>query len=376
MARKKAQATTKPENDAKELASRSKQENGKAKEAEQEGEVENNNAAEEPEPEAEPEAEPETKEEADADAHTGQKRKGAPTAGTKTKSNKAPRQGSRTSSRTTGNPATPKQPLNFLLSAKSLEYCFPAEELEAANGVSSGKGKSKCYSLTSPSSFTPFEHLICAHLLAKPLSHVLGMRSIRTLLNEPFNFSTPDDIVQAGEKRVWEALEVARTQHRQKTATYMFGMAEAYADDETMFTLAEEANGDGPKGVIAHVKNTVPGLGNIGGEIFARRVQCVDGWGDALWPYADSKALEAVREIGIDVKDAEDLQNAIEGLIDWNLVGDLGLQEREVSKGQLVGEDMEMQVQTEYVVALERALGCVLEGKVAELRKAAASAFS
>jgi len=375
MARKKAQAS---KSDGKtELASRSKKEDAAAKEAEQEAEVENNNAAEEPEPEPEPEpkAEPEAKEEADADAHAGQKRKDPPT-GTKAKSNKAPRQGSRTSSRTAGNPATPKQLLNFLLSSKSLPYCFPAEELDAAKDSSSGKGKFKCYSLTSPSSFTPFEHLMCAHLLAKPLSHALGMRSIRTLLNEPFNFSTPEDIVQAGEKRVWEGLEAARTQHRQKTATYIFGMAQNYADDETMFTLAEEANNDGPKGVIAHIKNTVPGLGAVGGEIFARRVQCVDGWGDALWPYADSKALEAVKEIGIDVKDAEDFQSAIEGLIDWSWVGDMGLQERKVSKGELVGEDMEMQVQAEFVVALERALGCVLEGKVAELRKAAAQAFS
>lgn len=50
----------------------------------------------------------------------------------------------------------------------------------------------------------------------------------------------------------------------------------------------------------------------------------------------------------------------------------MGLQERALSKGELVGEEMEMQVQAEFVVALERAVGCVLEGKVAEFRKAAA----
>lgn len=391
MAGKTAQATKPRQSDK--LASRSKPVRGD-KQAEKEAEVENNNAAEEPDPEpdqgtepqqqpdadadvhadAEVELEPVTKQEADA-AHPGKKRKDPPTSrtgsGIKARPRKVPRQGSRSSSRTAGNPATLKQLVNFLLSAQSLPYCFPAEELDAASKSPSADFKS--YSRTWPTSFTPSEHLVCAHLLAKPLSHVLGMRSIRTLLNEPYSLSTPEKILDGGEKRVWEALEAARTQHRQKTASYIFGMAEAYADSETMFALAEEANGEGPMGVIRHVKSTVPGLGNVGGEIFCRRVQCVDGWGDALWPYADSKALEAVREIGIDVHDAEELQSTIEEGADWRWVGDMGLQ------GDAGGEeDMEMEtrVQAEFVVVLERALGCVLEGKVIELRTAAAKAFS
>lgn len=415
MTPKKAQATKARQSDK--LASRSKPVRGD-KHAEQEAEVENNNAAEEPEPQPEPESEakleaesqqeaepdtkrepdedpeldidaeadtepepkpkpkpePDTKQEADA-AHTGQKRKKPPTSrsgtGTKGRPKKVPRQGSRSSSRTAGNPATPKQLLNFLLSAQSLPYCFPAEEFDAASNSPSEDFKS--YSRTWPTSFTPFEHLVCAHLLAKPLSHVLGMRSIRTLLNEPYALTTPEKILKGGEKRVWEALEAARTQHRQKTASYIFGMAQAYADSETMFALAEEANGEGPVGVIRHVKNTVPGLGNVGGQIFCRRIQCVDGWGDALWPYADSKALEAVREVGIDVEDAEELQGAIEEGVDWSLVGDMGLQGG--SKGEKDTE-METRVQAEFVVVLERALGCVLEGKVVELRRAAVKAFS
>lgn len=260
--------------------------------------------------------------------------------------------------------------LNFLLSAEALPYCFSQDELEAAKK----SAKLKCYSLTSPTSFTPFEHLICAHLLSKPLSHVLGMRSIRTLLNEPHSFSTPEAIIEAGEKRVWEALEDARTQHRQTTASYIFATAESYADSEIMFALAEKANDEGSAGVMAYIKNTVPVLGNVGGEIFGRRIQYVDGWGDALWPYADGKALDSLRETGIKVTMRRTCRMRLSG----RLVGigswDMGLHDSALSKGELVGEEMEMQVQAEFVVALERAVGCVLEGKAAEFQKAAAEA--
>ncbi len=347
--------------------------------AEEDAEAENNEMPEEPEPYPEsdlkqPQAEAEAKAEEKSaskksSAHAGQKRKQPPTDAAKPKTDaKAPRQGSRSSGRNKDNAASPKQLLNFLLSADALPYCFPEDELEDAKKSK----KSKCYSLTSPTSLTPFEHLICSHLLSKPLSHKLGMRSIRTLLNKPFNLNSAEAVTKAGEKRVWEALEAARTQHRQKTATYIFGMAKEYSDSETMFKLAEEANNDGPKGVIEHIKTTVPGLGVVGGEIFCRRIQCVDGWGDALWPYADGKSMDALNEIGIPVKDADDLQSAIEREVNWDKVGDMGLHERALSKGELSGEDEELQVQAEFVVALERAVGCVLEGKVQELRKAAA----
>lgn len=304
-------------------------------------------------------------------AHAGQKRKDRPIDTTATENgsstkNKVPKIDKAT--------ASPKQLLNFLLSSAALPFCFPEEELSDA--AKSSSKKYKCYSLTSPTSFTPFEHLVCAHLLSKPLSHALGMRSVRTLLNDPFNLSSARAIVNAGEKRVWEALEAARTQHRQKTAAYLFGMGEAYDRDggDAMYTLAEQANDGGHTGVVAHIKETVPGLGPVGAEIFCRRVQCVDGWGDALWPFADAKSLDALREIGIPVEDAEDLQSAIEREVEWDKVGDMGLQERDLSQIQLVGEQEETQMQAEFVVALERAIGCVLEGKVDQFKKAAAEA--
>lgn len=374
-----AQAEVENEDDL-DLPSHSKAEQSD-REVEQEAEDENNDAAEEPEPEDDEEAgddemdemddvveHPASEEGEDADsgdeAHAGQKRKSPPKDALEPPPSKAPRQASSSTS------VSSKKLLNFLLSAKALPYCFPEEELQAAKSSS----KYKSYSLSSPTSFTPFEHLMCAHLLSKPLSHTLGMRSIRTLLNEPFNFTTAEAITSAGEHRVWEALEEARTQHRQKTASYLFGTGQAYSDSETMFALAQEANDSGPSGVIEHIKSTVPGLAVVGGEIFCRRVQCVDGWGNALWPYADGKAMASLRQIGVDVEDAEDLQSAIERDVDWDKVKDMGLHERDLSKQQLVGESEETQMQAEFVVVLERAIGCVLEGKVEELKKAAAEA--
>lgn len=331
-----------------------------SQEVEQNGKVDNKHDAAE---------EPKAEDDQDSDTHAGQKRKEPPTEISQGQSTKSQRQESPSPSTSS---ATTQQLINFLLSAKSLPYCFPEEELEA--GKSSPKYKS--YSRSSPTSLTAFEHLLCAHLLSKPLSHVLGLRSIRTLMNEPFELCSAEAVVEAGEQGVWEALEAARTQHRQKTAKYIHEMGQTYSDSETMYALAEEANESGPRGVVEHIKSTVAGLGAVGGEIFCRRIQCVDGWGDALWPFADDKSLDALSQIGIPVKDANDLQSAIERDVDWNLVGDMGLNERELSKHQLhgeeEGEDTQAQAQAQFVILLERAIGCVLEGNVLQLNKAAA----
>ncbi|KAK5095337.1 hypothetical protein LTS08_008237 [Lithohypha guttulata] len=323
------------------------------------------------------------KEEAPAEekAETGQKRKTPPTSGGSKPPKKEQRQGSRVSSRTAGagagKDATSKQIVNFLLSKDSLPYCYPSDELEAAN---SGKFK-KCYSLTPPSLFTPFEHLVTAHLISKPLSHTLGMRSARTLLNDPYSFGTPGKMRAAGEKKIWDALEEARTQHRQKTASYLYDMAVQYSDpnnkgdtgdmgdSDEMLELATRANDGGSRATIEYIKSTVKGMGDTGAQIFCRRVQACEGWGEAIWPYADPRSIDALRELGVKVADAENLQEMIESDVDWDKVGDMGLLEE---KKGVDDKDYEVQVAVELVTVLERAIGCVLEGKVDQLRSAAA----
>lgn len=357
-------------------------------EAAQKEETKDEEMTDAPAPAPEPEPAVEDKEQLEKDkgeaenAAAGQKRKSPPTSASKEKPpKKEPRQGSRASGRTagggTGKDASSKQILNFLLSADSIPHCYPADELDAAK---SGKFK-KCYSLTPPSLFTPFEHLVTAHLLSKPLSHTLGMRSTRTLLNEPYSFSTPGAMKAAGEHKIWQALEDARTQHRQKTAANLAEMASQYAspqssedagdkgDSDEMLELATQANEGGARATIDYVKSTVKGMGETGAQLFCRRVQACEGWGEAIWPYADSKAIDALREVGVKVADADDLQEMIERDVDFNKIGNMGLLEEEKGVDE---KDYEVQTAVEFVTVLERAIGCVLEHKVSELKKAAA----
>lgn len=315
-------------------------------------------------------------------AQAGQKRKSPPTSASKEKPpKKEPRQGSRASGRQagggTGKDATSKQILNFLLSKDALPYCFPSDELEAAQ---SGKFK-KCYSLTPPSLFTPYEHLVTAHLLSKPLSHNLGMRSIRTLLNDPYSFSTPGKMRAAGEDKIWHALEDAKTQHRQKTAAQLYELAVQYSDpnskddkgdagdSDEMLELATEANEGGSRATVDYIKGSVKGMGETGAQIFCRRVQACEGWGEAIWPYADPRSIDALRECGVKVADAEDLQEMIERDVDFDKVGEMGLIEE---KKGVDDKDYEVQTAVEFVTVLERAIGASLEGKISELKRAAA----
>jgi hypothetical protein len=103
-------------------------------------------------------------------------------------------------------------------------------------------------------------------------------------------------------------------------------------------------------------------MGLTGTEIFCRRVQAVEGWGDALWLFADRRSLDALRKLGVDVKDADEM---IETLIDWDKVGTIG-------SDRVEGMETKQQVRVEYVLLLERVVGVALEGKVEEVKKAAA----
>lgn len=261
---------------------------------------------------------------------------------------KEPRQGAKASSRGKDAP-TQKQLLQFLLSEKSLPFCYPEDELDAK--------ASKKYSSTSPRTFSPFEHLLTASLLSKPLSHTLGMRSTRTLLNPPFSFNSAKAITEAGENQVWEALEVARTQHRQKTASYVIQMAEHFADDPNLEGVKQDP--------VAEVQK-VKGIGKTGAELFCRRVQCLEPW-EGVFPCADGKSLEACKEIGLNVKDAEDLDQMMKREVNWTQVGNMGLDKpfSELRK--------EQKQRLAFVLVLERAIGASLEGRLQDVRRAAAA---
>ena len=142
-------------------------------------------------------------------------------ANTKDAPAKAPRRSAR------GAPASQPDPVNFikyLLSPASLDSCRPKDEIEDI------KNRGSDLRTYSASDFTPFEELICAVILSRPISHALGLRSIRTLFNDPHNYTTPKSIRDAGFDPVRKALDEACTQHRQKTAEELVILADAVVD--------------------------------------------------------------------------------------------------------------------------------------------------
>lgn len=140
----------------------------------------------------------------------------------KSKSKEEPSKAPRRSARGAP-PVAPVKMLQFLLSSASTELCRPKDEIEDIRN----RGDIKTY---SASTFSPFEELVCAVVLSRPISHALGLRTIRTIFNDPFNFNTPKAIIAAGAEGRYKAVNTAKTQHRQKTA-------------EELGLLADLANG-------------------------------------------------------------------------------------------------------------------------------------
>ena len=155
---------------------------------------------------------------------------------------KAPRRSARGA--TQSNPK-PFQVLQFLLSDASLKFSRPKEESEA---LASSEEDLRIYGSLS---FTPFEELLCAVILSRPISHALGVRSIRTLLNAPYEYKTPRALREAGSEGRRKVLDKAKTQHRQKTADELGGLADAVVevlgtgdDDTALERVREESSKD------------------------------------------------------------------------------------------------------------------------------------
>lgn len=175
----------------------------------------------EPHPDQEPDAPSNTN---DRDDQAGTKSSSVPSkrkASTTGAPSKAPRRSVRGAPRMQ---PTPVKILQYLLSPASVDSCRSRDEIEDL--------KDRGIDLRTYSSltFTPFEELICAVILSRPISHALGLRSIRTLLNTPYELTTPKRIRSAGFDAVRKALDIARTQHRQKTAEELVLLADAVVE--------------------------------------------------------------------------------------------------------------------------------------------------
>lgn len=268
-------------------------------------------------------------------------------------SRKAPRRSAR------GTPSTnvdPVKMLHFLLSPSSLDICRPKDEIE---DLETRDANTRTY---SSSTFTPFEELICALILSRPIGHMLGLRSIRTIFNAPYELTNPKKVREAGNEGCREVLDNARTQHRQKTAEELVLLADAVVEymgdgeDDVSLERVREESGHDVRKEREMLKKHTKGLGKTGLDIFGRRIQGV--WPE-FYPFIDDRTLSAVESLGLP-KSAEGLK----GLIDkhWS----------ELKIDDIEARDEDERRRKAFVRILERAVGAELEGDIDSVKAQAA----
>ena len=283
---------------------------------------------------------------------------------------KAPRRSARGAQQSS---IDPMKILRFLLSPKSTDLCRPKDETEDL------KTRGDAIRVYSVSTFTPFEELISAVILSRPISHALGLRSIRTIFNDPWNFTTVRALRNAGSEGRRKALDEARTQHRQKTAEELGLLADALVeklgdneDDVGMERVRREGEYDAVKvrdrkhhgytswdvwGInvekeLEIIKSSVKGLGKTGIDIFRRRIQGV--W-PACYPFVDQKTSASLEKLGLPA-DAEGLEQLMAK--HWE----------ELNVENIEAIDEEEKKRKAFVRLLERAVGADLEGNVDDIK--------
>ena len=249
----------------------------------------------------------------------------------------------------------PKQIIRFLLSEDAIETCRPEDENRELKSKDASKVKTY-----SASEFTPFEELLSAAILSRPISHALGVRSIRTIFNDPYNFTTPRAIQEAGPEKRLQALWDARTQHKDKTAQQIGQIADVVVEkfskgdaDDTSLQSAREAAGKDMDEESDLLTRSIKGIGKTGMSIFFRRIQWL--W-EECFPYIDERTEKVLQQLGIPIE-PEELKKLVEE--DWDELSKL--------KGIAEGKSIEIKKRRAFVVLLERAVGAGLENKVDEV---------
>ena len=267
-------------------------------------------------------------------------------------------------------PLDPLKTLQILLSPSSLSFCRPSDE------IADLEARGSDLVTYSSSNFSPFEELACAVILSRPISHALGLRSIRTLFNEPYEFNSPKAMREAGAEGRRKALDEAKTQHRQKTAEELGALADAVVEtigdgeeDVRLEKVRRDAGNDVDKVDREMVewnsrqadlrwqekeflKKNVKGLGKIGLDIFFRRIQAE--WKEA-YPFADQKTLGALKKLAL-----PDSAEGLKKLLDENW--------KDLHTEDIVAEDDESKRRKAFVRILERAVGADLEGKIDKVK--------
>jgi len=271
-----------------------------------------------------------------------------------------PRKASRRSGRSVArNEPSKQQLLNYMISPAAAELTRPDDELEDVKS----RGDIKTY---SASVLNPFEELLCAVILSRPISHRLGLRTIRTVLNDPYDFNSAKALKDAGDEKRLQSVYDARTQHKDKTAAQMGIIADAVLQnftsdsdkDGTQLQKLRDECGDDVDAAADQLKAQIKGLGKTGLEIFFRRVQWI--W-TAAFPNIDGRTADSLRMLGLP-QDGSELETLIED--NW----------KKLETKHLAGDDEAAKKKRAFVVLLERATGAQLEQKIDAVLGAAAEA--
>ncbi|KAI9669739.1 MAG: hypothetical protein M1831_007435 [Alyxoria varia] len=260
-------------------------------------------------------------------------------------SKEEPQKAPRRSGRGAGKPELPPAKIfNFLLSSAATDLCRPKDEQDKPKSL-------RTYTSTVP--LSPFEELLSAVVLSRPISHALGQRSIRTILNPPYDFRTPKAIIDAGSEKRHQALWDAKTQHKQKTVDQMTALAELIREkfsqdpeDVSLEKLRKESEYDAD--IMREVLTTsIKGVGATAVNIFMRRVQAHF---KECYPYVDERTKNSMEKLGLPT-DGDALQQLIAQ--HWK---ELNLKDISAS-----GDDEKKRIV--FVRILERAIQSDLEGK-------------
>lgn len=310
---------------------------------------------------------PITKDE-ELDGH-GKKAENEPKAnGNKTKPPKKRKQhpreyaeGTRKSTRTAKSHPSQLQLLKYMLSRDCEVLCRPDDEKKALDSADSPESM-----VTYTSGvMSPFQELACAVILSRPISHMLGLRTIRTLFNAPYELTTAKRMSEAGNDVLHKAMWDARTQHKGKTADQLHYLADlivefySAADDKEGSRLKRVTDRNDVHKALDELAGDIKGMGPTASSIFRRRVQWL--W-PAAYPFIDDKSARGLREMGL--PDGEDgLRAFVES--HWR--------DCQGEEYQLAGEDEEEKARRAFVYVLERATSASLEGKMDEVMQAASA---
>ena len=264
-------------------------------------------------------------------------------------SNKTPRRSAR------GAPpsaADPVKLLEYLLSPSSLDLCRPKDEIE---DIKNRGTNMRTYSV---STFTPFEELVCALILSRPIGHMLGLRSIRTIFNSPYDLTTPQKIRETGSEGCRRVLDQARTQHRQKTAEELVILADAVVDhlgdgeDDVNLERVRKDSGQDTTKERGLLKKNVKGVGKTGLDIFARRIQGI--WSE-FYPFIDERTSASLTKLGLPGSAAE-----LKTLVEDNV--------EKLKLENIEAKDGDEKKRKAFVRILERAVGGDLEGNIDSIK--------